>query len=144
VLVLAATIGLLAPGVARADAAPSADVSALDDVFAPSIVRIEPGQGVEWTNDGATVHTVTANDGSWDSGNLDPGATFSHVFETAGAYQYYCRYHGAPNHGMIGTVVVGDAPLPGAYGGVGPGVEQPPQTFAPMISTPATGSTAGR
>ena len=137
VLVLAAAIGLLLPGAAHADAAPAADVSALDDVFAPNVVRIQPGQAVEWTNDGATAHTVTANDGSWDSGSLDPGATFTHTFDSAGVYPYYCRFHGEPDHGMAGTVVVGDAPFPGAPAGVGPGAEQPPQQFAPTLQVPA-------
>ena len=136
VLVLAAVIALLVPAIARADT-PAADVSALDDVFAPGIVRIQPGQAVEWTNDGATAHTVTADDGSWDSGNLDPGATYTHTFDTAGVYPYSSRYHGSPRQGMTGTVVVGDAPLPGAPAGVGPGVEQPPETFTSTLHVPA-------
>ena len=45
VLVLAAIVALLVPGIARADT-PAADVSVLDDVFAPGIVRIHPGQAV--------------------------------------------------------------------------------------------------
>ena len=98
VLVLAAASALLVPAIARADT-PAADVSALDDVFAPGIVRIQPGQAVAWTNDGATAHTVTADDGSWDSGNLDPGATYTHTFDTAGVYPYSCRYHGSPGTG---------------------------------------------
>ena len=76
------------------------------------IVRIQPGQTVEWTNEGAAPHTATADDGSWDSGDLPPGATFSRTFEEPGIYAYYCRYHGSPGVGMIGTVAVGDVPLP--------------------------------
>jgi plastocyanin len=136
-VVLAATIGLFVPGIANADTQPAADISALDDVFAPAAVRIQPGQAVEWTNEGATAHTVTANDGSWDSGTIDPGATFTRTFDTPGVYPYHCRFHGAPGHGMTGTVVVGDAPLPGARAGVGPGVEQPPETFASTLRVPA-------
>lgn len=136
VLAIAATVPFFAAGVAHAET-PAADVSILDDVFAPGVVRIEPGQTVAWDNDGATAHTVTADDGSWDSGNLDPEATFTHTFDTAGVYPYYCRYHGSPGRGMTGTVVVGDAALPGAVADVGPGVEQPPETFAPTIHVPA-------
>ena len=63
-----------------------ASVSAIDNVFTPEIVRIEPGQTVEWTMDGRSPHTVQADDGSWDSGNLEPGAEFAHTFEEAGVY----------------------------------------------------------
>ncbi|HJX07147.1 MAG TPA: right-handed parallel beta-helix repeat-containing protein [Actinomycetota bacterium] len=135
--VLAAALTLFVPGTARADAPVTADVSALDDVFAPDIVRIQPGEAVEWTNEGATAHTVTADDGSWDSGNLDPDASFTRTFDAPGVYPYHCRYHGASGRGMTGTVVVGDVPLPGAHADVGPGTEQPPQTFAPTVHVPA-------
>jgi plastocyanin len=93
-----------------------ASVSAIDNVFTPKIVRIQPGETVEWTIDGRSPHTVQADDGSWDSGNLEPGAKFTHTFGEAGVYPFFCRYHGKPGAGMAGTAVVGDAPLPG--GGV--------------------------
>lgn len=113
-----------------------AKISAIDDVFDPSVVRIQPGQSVEWTNDGTSPHTVTADDGSWDSGTLDPGAEFTHTFDRAGVYTFYCRYHGSPGVGMIGTVLVGDVPMPGPTPGVGPGREPVPGGFAPTIRVP--------
>ena len=76
-----------------------ASVSAIDNVFTPEIVRIDPGQTVEWTMDGRSPHTVQADDGSWDSGNLEPGAEFAHAFEDAGVYPFFCRYHGGPGSG---------------------------------------------
>jgi plastocyanin len=100
-------------GPARAADRDGADVSAIDDVFDAEVVRIQPGQTVEWTNDGRSAHTVDADDGSWASGNLAAGATFEHTFEAPGVYPYFCRYHGRPGVGMAGTIVVGDAPLPG-------------------------------
>jgi plastocyanin len=57
-----------------------ASVSAIDNVFTPEIVRIQPGETVEWTIDGRSPHTVQADDGSWDSGHLEPGAMFTHTF----------------------------------------------------------------
>ncbi|MEP6759391.1 MAG: plastocyanin/azurin family copper-binding protein [Actinomycetota bacterium] len=113
-----------------------ATVKVLDNVFAQQIVRIQPGQTVEWTNEGRAPHTVTADDGSWDSGDLQPGAAFSHTFDQPGIYTYYCRYHGGPGVGMIGTVAVGDVPLPGRTGSVGPGVEQPPANFSDTVRVP--------
>ncbi len=115
-----------------------ATVRALDNVFAPQIVRIEVGASVEWSNDGRAAHTVTADDGSWESGNLDPGQHFDRAFDEPGVYTYYCRYHGSPGAGMIGTVLVGDVPLPGGEGTeVGPGREQTPTGYADTVHVPA-------
>ena len=38
-------------------------------------------------------HTVTADDGSFDSGNLPDGKTFRHTFKKPGKYKYHCEYH---------------------------------------------------
>jgi plastocyanin len=107
-------------------------VAARDNVFGPDVVRIQPGGSVEWMNDGHGPHTVTADDGSWDSGNLDAGLDFTHTFDQPGAYAYHCTYHG----GMVGTVLVGDVAVPGATGDVGPGREPVPTGFAPVIRVP--------
>jgi plastocyanin len=57
---------------------------------------------VKWTNNDNMAHTVTASDGSFDSGNLSPGVTYVHTFTTPGIYHYTCTYHGW----MQGTVTV--------------------------------------
>jgi plastocyanin len=58
---------------------------------------------VTWTNNDTAAHTITADDGSFDSGNLNPGDTFTHTFATAaGTVAYHCNYH--PN--MVATIVV--------------------------------------
>lgn len=115
-----------------------ATVHAIDNVFNQQIVRIQPGQSVEWVNDGRAAHTATADDGSWDSGNLDPGQDFDHTFDQAGIYPFYCKYHGAPGVGMTGLVVVGDTPLPGGGGDqVGPGREPAPTGYADTVKVPA-------
>jgi len=48
---------------------------------------------VIWTNNDNEPHTVTATDGSFDSGNMNPGATFTYTFTKPGAYSYICTYH---------------------------------------------------
>ncbi|MGH2681294.1 MAG: PLDc N-terminal domain-containing protein [Actinomycetota bacterium] len=113
--------------------APAASISAIDDVFTPEIVRIEPGQTVTWAMDGRSPHTVEADDGSWGSGRLEPGATFSRTFDGEGVFSFFCRYHGRPGAGMAGTVVVGDAPLPG---GGAPGPDPVPPGPAGTIRVP--------
>jgi plastocyanin len=77
--------------------------------FAPTEVHVAPGATVQWTNGSPLQHTVTADDGSFDSGLLDPSATFSQVFDAPGTYQYYCQPHGsAGGNGMSATIIVDD------------------------------------
>jgi plastocyanin len=61
--------------------------------FGPATITIAPGQTVRWFNDGTAPHTVTAIDGSWDSGDLSPGGSFERRFDKQGTYPYVCRYH---------------------------------------------------
>lgn len=70
--------------------------------FEPSTLTVSVGETVRWFNDDALPHTVSATDGSWDSGNLAPGARFERSFTAAGSYPYLCRYH----PGMAGTIEV--------------------------------------
>lgn len=90
----------------------AAGVSIQDDVFVPSQVEIDAGGTVGWQHEGQNTHTVTAADGSFDSGQLQPGDSFSQAFPQPGTYRYYCQFHGtAGGQGMAGTVVVrGEAP----------------------------------
>jgi hypothetical protein len=111
-------------------------VKALDNAFAAQVVRIQPGGSVEWTNEGRTVHNVLGDDGSWGSETLEPGDEYERVFEEPGVFRYHCSFHGSPGIGMIGTVVVGDAPLPGPTGDVSPGYEPVPGGFAHTVRVP--------
>ena len=70
--------------------------------FAPSPVVISAGGTVTWTNNDNTSHTSSGDDGSWNSGNIAPGAQFSRTFASAGSYTYHCAIH----PGMVGTVTV--------------------------------------
>ncbi|MGH2594662.1 MAG: cupredoxin domain-containing protein [Actinomycetota bacterium] len=138
-LAAVAFLVLLTFGPALASRADSYDaqVSAIDNAFDAGLVRLQPGQSIEWTNDGRSPHTVTADDGSFDSGNLAPGATYTQTFAQPGVYSYFCKYHGAPGVGMAGIVVVGDVKIPNAAGGgVGPGREPVPSGFAATVRVP--------
>jgi plastocyanin len=48
---------------------------------------------VTWTNDDNQLHTVTAVDGSFDSGFLEVGASFSYTFTEVGDFEYFCLPH---------------------------------------------------
>lgn len=68
--------------------------------FNPPSVTIKAGDTVEWTNQDSTTHTVTGQ--GFDSGDLQPGKTFSHQFTGTGTVSYGCSIHPS----MKGTVVV--------------------------------------
>lgn len=61
--------------------------------YAPNVLRIKVGTTVTWTNQDSMMHTVTAVDGSFDSGFLNTGETWSHTFEEPGEWEYYCLPH---------------------------------------------------
>ena len=87
--------------------AATVNVSAGDNFFSQKNITINQGDTVVWTNTGAMIHTVTADNNSFDSGNLSPGQTYSLIFNTPGTYPYYCKPHGSPGGlGMAGTVNV--------------------------------------
>src|SRR5215203_7334437 len=86
--------------------APSQDVvsvSIRDNYFDPAYIAIESGTTVTWTNDGQMPHTVTADDGSFDSEELNPGDSYTLTFSGSGTVQYYCEVH----PWMVGSVTVG-------------------------------------
>jgi plastocyanin len=89
------------------------DVSVVDFAFEPGTVSVPVGATVTWTNTGSRPHTVTADDGSFDSGRLDPGEQFSQTFDQPGTFTYHCGFH--PE--MQGSIVVADSqeePVPSA------------------------------
>ncbi|HYK23301.1 MAG TPA: FG-GAP-like repeat-containing protein, partial [Candidatus Acidoferrum sp.] len=93
--------------------------------FSPSSVTIHPGDTVQWSWS-ASGHSSTSGspgmpNGLWDSGILNMGATFSHTFNSAGSFHYYCTPHGQCC-GMVGMVTVSNAtptPMPSPTPGAG-------------------------
>jgi FtsP/CotA-like multicopper oxidase with cupredoxin domain len=79
-------------------------VMMMDDRFTPGRLSVKPGTTVTWMHSGNNLHTTTALDGSWDSGSLERGQSFSFTFATPGTYQFICRQHLL--QGMRGTVTV--------------------------------------
>jgi plastocyanin len=70
--------------------------------FNPSTITVAAGTSVTWTNKDGVAHTVTSTGGLFDSGSINPGETYSHLFNTAGTFPYYCTIHTY----MTGSVVV--------------------------------------
>jgi plastocyanin len=94
-------------GADRVRRAQQVGVDAVDDAFQPSQITVDAGDEVNWSSSGQNPHTVTADDGSFGSGTLQPGESFSTTFDAAGSFAYYCEFHGgAGGTGMSGVVVV--------------------------------------
>jgi plastocyanin len=70
--------------------------------FDPAATSVPSGTEVTWRNEDPEQHTVTADDGSFDSGAIAPGQSFSVVVDQAGAVTYFCAIHPS----MKGTVRV--------------------------------------
>jgi plastocyanin len=87
--------------------AQTSGVDVVDDAFDPRQITVDAGAEVTWSNSGQNPHTVTADDGSFGSGTLQNGDTFSTTLQAPGSYPYYCELHGGPGgSGMSGVVVV--------------------------------------
>jgi plastocyanin len=93
-----------APLAARAEAPAAAGAAVAIEAFAfsPATLTAQVGQAVTWENHDPAEHTVTAEDGSFDSGTMAAGAAFETTFDSPGEYRYICALH----PGMTGTVVV--------------------------------------
>jgi plastocyanin len=70
--------------------------------FQPSSAKVNVGATVVWVNHDPVSHTVTADDGSFDSGPIATGASFSHTFTKEGTFSYHCKIHPS----MHGTITV--------------------------------------
>ncbi|HYG72871.1 MAG TPA: plastocyanin/azurin family copper-binding protein [Actinomycetota bacterium] len=88
----------------RVETAPTGGdrVEIVDFGFSPTELEVPAGTDAVWVNADPTPHTVTADDGTFDSGTLDPGAEFSTRFPEVGTYLYICQIHPS----MRGTVRV--------------------------------------
>lgn len=61
--------------------------------YSVNVLRVPVGTTVTWTNDDQMMHTVTAADGSFDSGLLDAGESWSYTFDQPGEFEYFCSPH---------------------------------------------------
>ena len=97
----------LAAGIpaALADDGQVREVAIPGKAFAPGRLQVLVGDTVVWRNGDATTHTVTADDGTFDSGYLDSGLSFSLHFSKLGHYAYHCSIHKFM-HGEIVVVAV--------------------------------------
>ncbi|MDF3043480.1 MAG: hypothetical protein K0Q71_6186 [Thermomicrobiales bacterium] len=108
-------------------------VQVVDFAFEPGTLTVPAGATVTWTNAGRRPHTVTADDGSFDSGRLDPGEQFSQTFDQPGTFAYHCGFH--PE--MQGEIVVTEQAAESAT------TPEPEQVDESGEATPAADEPAG-
>jgi len=77
-------------------------VSTLDYAFLPVRISVPAGTTLTWFNQGAVIHTATASNQAWDTGDIPSGASAAVTFNTAGTYNYNC----SPHPWMIGQITV--------------------------------------
>jgi plastocyanin len=68
--------------------------------YAPPTLHVAVGATITVRNVDSTTHTVTARAKSFDTGDLDAGATATITIDRPGTYRYYCDIH---NY-MTGTI----------------------------------------
>ncbi len=77
------------------DAPASVTVVIRDYRFDPPVACVAEGGTVTWVNAGAEAHTATGAEPAdlWDSGLLASDEEFTHTFEDAGEFPYFCIPH---------------------------------------------------
>ena len=70
--------------------------------FTPSQLTVHAGDRVVFSNKDLFPHTVTADDGSFDSHSIAPNATWTYRPKQAGAHAYKCSFHPT----MTGKIIV--------------------------------------
>lgn len=78
------------------------NVEIIDFAFTPDGATITKGGKVTWENKDSANHTVSADNGEFDSGQLSPGQTFTQNFAESGSFEYHCENHPS----MTGRITV--------------------------------------
>jgi len=86
----------------RKAAPPTVRVTMKNLVFVPTKLNVPLGTTIVWQNDDPVPHSVTGPDGTFDSGLIQPGASYSHQFNRPGTYKITCK----PHPEMTATIVV--------------------------------------
>lgn len=92
-----------AGGSASAGASASPDTIIIKNFgFSPSHLTVAANATITVRNMDSSTHTLTANDGAFDTGNIAPGHSATIKAPKAGAYPYHCAIH----QFMTGTLTV--------------------------------------
>lgn len=93
---------VLSPTKGATPAASRVEVSMANFAYQPANITTGRGSTIVWTNRDTVAHTVTADDGSFDSGSIAPADSFEQRFDKIKSYTYSCSFH--PQ--MKGTITI--------------------------------------
>lgn len=93
----------LAAGLATSASAATHEVAIQGFAFVPANLSIAVGDTVRFTNADNAPHTATSASAGLDTGRLGRGDSAELTFDTAGTFNYLCRFHPA----MTGAITVG-------------------------------------
>ncbi len=78
-------------------------ISIVNGKFRPKNVTVKVGTTLTWTNNDSSAQSVTSDvPNVFDSGPLDPGATFTYTFSQTGVFPY----HSTGSSVAFGTITV--------------------------------------
>jgi plastocyanin len=69
------------------------DIAVKNFAFVPANLSVQTGDAVTWTNMDNVSHTVTADNGAFDSGAFGAGTNFQITAGPPGTYTYTCQIH---------------------------------------------------
>src|SRR6266536_2624248 len=73
-----------------------------NSAFSPASLTVVAGSSVTWMNDDTVIHAVTATDGSFNSGDIAIGSSYSKTFSTVGTINYSDSH----NTNMMGVLII--------------------------------------
>lgn len=106
VLAAVAALALVVTGASLPASQTTKTVSITATAFSPTSRTIATGDAIKWTNTDNKNHQVIANNGSFASGTIAPGKSYTHTFGTAGTFKYHDALHPA----LTGKIVVNGPP----------------------------------
>lgn len=96
------TVLIVSPTGVSTSSARRLEVIISNSSFQPADITTGKGSIIVWKNNDAVSHTVTADDGSFNSGEIKAGGSFDQRFDYIKTYSYSCSFH--PE--MKGTIVI--------------------------------------
>lgn len=116
VLAAVAAVALVATGASQSASQATKTVTIKATTFSPTSRTIATGDAIKWTNADTKNHQVIANNGSFASGTIGPGKSYTHTFNTAGTFKYHDALHPA----LTGKIVVNGPPPAVTIGATAP------------------------
>lgn len=102
-LMAVVALGLDLTGHAHAQTKPKVHIVVIEAMqFSPQKLEVKVGDTIVWKNKDPFPHTVTAEDRSFDSGEIAENRTWKLKTRKMGAASYFCKLHST----MKGSLVV--------------------------------------